>query len=557
LLIPAYRPGPELPALLNALEALKARHPSGATEMFPATVIVDDGSGPEYAPIFEAAAFQDVPAVLLTHTENQGKGAALRTGIAHIVSRYPGCGVVTADADGQHHPEDILHVAARLERDPECLVLGARGFDGAVPERSRLGNRISGLMFQLLVGQKLRDTQTGLRGIPQRLLRQLTAMRSSGYEFEADMLTAAKHLSIPIVEEPIRTIYSPGNPTSHFNPLSDSMRIGFVLARFTMLSLATAMLDNLVFFAGIRAGIGAALAQIVARAIAVVVNYPLARRAVFLSREPHRSTLVRYLALVTASGFVSFQLLALFERRLGLGVLEAKILAESALFLINFLVQRDFVFVGRTHATVKAMATDWDRYYQATPVTARLTRRYTAAVLVWALRRFGGKIERLIEFGGANSCFLTKIEAEIAPREYHVIDTNAYGLSLLRGQGVTPHQQDCRTPSLEIEADAVFSVGLIEHFDTIGTRQAILSHFALLKPGGCAIISFPTPTLLYRAARWLTESLGAWKFPDERPLDRAEVLKAASQFGRLEFEKILWPLVFTQRLMVFRKQPGL
>jgi predicted SAM-dependent methyltransferase len=115
------------------------------------------------------------------------------------------------------------------------------------------------------------------------------------------------------------------------------------------------------------------------------------------------------------------------------------------------------------------------------------------------------------------------------------------------------HHQDCRAVTLDLEADAVFSVGLIEHFDPAGTRQAIGSHFALLKPGGCAVISFPTPTWLYRVARWLTEAVGAWKFPDERPLDRAEVLSAASQFGQVEFEKILWPIVFTQRLMVFRK----
>lgn len=549
MLIPAYRPGPELRALFKALKALDT---SGGREAFRAIVVVDDGSGPGYA-----AVFRDCPAVILRHARNQGKGAALRTGIEHILREFPGCGVVTADADGQHHPEDILCVASRLERDPECLVLGARGFDGAVPRRSRVGNRVSAVIFQLLVGQKLRDTQTGLRGIPQRLLTQLTSIQSSGYEFEADMLTAAKHLSIPIVEEPIRTIYSPGNATSHFNLFADSMRIGFVLARFTMLSLATAVLDNLIFLAGVGAGLPQAQAQIAARAVAVLVNYPLARRAVFLSREPHRSTLVRYLALVFASEFLSFQLLTQLERRFGFTVLQAKMLAESALFLVNFLVQRDFVFLSRRHTHRSGEATDWDRYYQATPFTARLTRLYTAVVLVGALRRFGGKIERLIEFGGANSCFLRRIEADIAPREYHVIDTNAYGLSLLRGRGVTAHQQDCRTATLGIEADAVFSVGLIEHFDASGTREAILSHFALLKPGGCAIISFPTPTLLYRAARWLTESLGAWKFPDERPLDRAEVIQAASQVGRLEFEKLLWPIVFTQRLMVFRKQQSL
>jgi putative flippase GtrA len=536
LLIPAYRPGSELPQLVESL---------AGNGTFTSIVVVDDGSGPEYAPVFAGCR-----ATVVSHAKNLGKGAALRTGILHILAAHPGCSVVTADADGQHHPEDIVRVAERLEREPAYLVLGSRDFEGAVPARSRAGNRIAGNVFRLLVGQKLRDTQTGLRGIPAHMLPQVAAISSTGYEFELDMLTAAKHLSIPITEEPVRTIYAPGNTTSHFNPLADSMRIGFVLTRFSMLSLATAVLDNVVFFAATRAGFMAAAAQLTARACAVMFNYPLARRAVFLSKEPHRSTLVRYLALVTASGFLSFELLRLFESWFGIGVLTAKILAESALFLVNFIVQRDFAFVRRGQGD----ATDWDRYYRTTPFTARLTRRYTAAVLTRALRRFGGKIEKLVEFGGANSCFLETIEDNITPLEYHVIDTNAYGLSLLEGRRVTTHQQDCRTAPPQLDADAVFSVGLIEHFDPAGTRQAIRSHFAPLKPGGCAIISFPTPTPLYRMARWLTEAVGAWKFPDERPLERAEVMAAASELGQVEFETILWPIVFTQRLMVFRKR---
>ena len=39
-------------------------------------------------------------------------------------------GIVTADADGQHHPDDIEQVAAKLGERPEALVLGARAFDG-------------------------------------------------------------------------------------------------------------------------------------------------------------------------------------------------------------------------------------------------------------------------------------------------------------------------------------------------------------------------------------------------------------------------------------------
>ncbi len=536
LLIPAYRPGTVLLELLDAV----------AGGEFESVIVVDDGSGPGYAAIFSR-----LNATILRHESNQGKGAALRTGIAHVLAKHPGCGVVTADADGQHHADDILRVARRLEREPDSLVMGARGFDGAVPGRSRTGNRLSRAVFRLLMGQKLRDTQTGLRGIPSHLLPQLAAMQSTGYEFEIDMLTAAKHLSVSIVEEPIRTIYEPGNRSSHFNPFGDSMRIGFVLARFTLLSLATAILDNVVFSAAIHLGFAAGIAQMAARAIAVLVNYPLARRAVFLSKEPHRSTIFRYLGLVAASGLVSFQLLKALQTHLGLSVFDAKIAAESALFLLNFVIQRDWVFVRRN----RPQATDWDQYYRHPAPTAQVTRRYTSRVLVDALRRFGGNIGSLAEIGGANSCFLDAIQRDIHPREYHVIDTNAYGLSLLRDRNVIPHQESVLALALDLQADAVFSIGLIEHFDRAGTRKAVASHFSLIRPGGCAIISFPTPTLLYRVARWLAEAAGAWKFHDERPLSRDEVLAAAEEFGILEFEKILWPIVFTQCLMVFRKHP--
>jgi SAM-dependent methyltransferase len=115
--------------------------------------------------------------------------------------------------------------------------------------------------------------------------------------------------------------------------------------------------------------------------------------------------------------------------------------------------------------------------------------------------------------------------------------------------------------ALETRADIVFSVGLIEHFDAPRTRQAVLAHFDVLRPGGVAIITFPTPTLLYRIARSLAEALGLWQFPDERPLQPPEVLAAARERGEVLFVKTLWPLILTQTLIVVRNatptQPSL
>ncbi len=332
LLIPAYRPGAELPRLIKSL--------SGPA--FRGVIVVDDGSGPEYAHIFAAC-----DATVLSHARNQGKGAALKTGMTHAASEYPGCGVVTADADGQHLPEDILRVASRLAQSSGSLVLGARRFGEDTPMRSRIGNRMAQLMVQALMGSKITDTQTGLRGIPAKLLGLLTSMRRDGYEFELEMLTAAKHLSLPVVEEPIQAVYAPGNPTSHFRPFQDSLRIGFVLARFSLLSFATAVLDNVVFFAAMQTGLAIPAAQLTARAAAVMFNYPLARRAVFHSGEPHTTTFTRYALLAVASGYASYHLLSFLNSSLGWPVQISKVVAESILFLVNFLIQRDFVFTRK------------------------------------------------------------------------------------------------------------------------------------------------------------------------------------------------------------------
>jgi SAM-dependent methyltransferase len=207
-------------------------------------------------------------------------------------------------------------------------------------------------------------------------------------------------------------------------------------------------------------------------------------------------------------------------------------------------------------------ATDWDSYYCAVPFTARLTRKYTNGVLlrfIRAVARSNGSALRVVELGGANSCFLDTILAAVAPRSYDIVDTNAFGLSLLerrigRSGPVHLHQQSVFDMKVEAEADLVLSVGLVEHFDPPRTRSAVLAHFDILRPGGTAIITFPTPTWLYRATRRLIEAMGMWKFHDERPLIPAEVITTISQTADIIATKTLWPLLLTQYLVVAVKR---
>ncbi len=215
----------------------------------------------------------------------------------------------------------------------------------------------------------------------------------------------------------------------------------------------------------------------------------------------------------------------------------------------------------KSESKKNGLTTDWTEYYRAVPQTAKLTRRYTARALIRAFARAGIDSRdpaRILEIGGANSCFLDRLSTELRPREYHVVDTNAYGLNLLRNHRcfdatVQLHEKSVIGLSMPDLADAVFSVGLIEHFDETGTRRAVQAHFDAVRPGGVVLISFPHPTLLYRATRRLLEILGLWNFPDERPLAREEVLEAIKDHGQIIHEELLWPLMLTQLLIVIRK----
>ncbi len=299
---------------------------------------------PHFQPIFEQAA--QLPGVqVLRHAVNLGKGAALKTGIRHALSEFPGLtGIVTADADGQHHPEDIERVAARLLEHPAALVMGCRRFDGRVPLRSRVGNILTGKLMQMAIGGSLQDTQTGLRGIPAALAGRLLRLEARGYEFELEMLIAAHQEGVPLVEVPIRTIYEPGNRSSHFNPITDSMRIYFVLLRFSSVSLMAALIDNLVFYLVWKRTGRILGAQVAARLVSVVFNYTMVRARVFASKEKHQVLLPKYLLLVVASGTASYLGIQFLTARLAITAMPAKLFVETLLFFVNFAVQRTFIF---------------------------------------------------------------------------------------------------------------------------------------------------------------------------------------------------------------------
>lgn len=339
LLIPAYQPSQALPDLVRGLKENDKRR------VFERVVVVNDGSRPDLEGLFTE--LRQMPRVFVVeHATNLGKGAALKTGFNHILTNWPETtGVVTADADGQHAVEDILAVGEVL-RETGSAVLGVRQFHGDVPLRSRIGNQLTRAVTRFAVGLALEDTQTGLRGWPRALCLASLRIPSNGYEFEMESLVSGQSQGLlrGLRQVPIRTIYQPGNPTSHFNPLLDSMRIYYVFVRYCASSLATMVTDNAFFLLAMTQTQNVAVSQITGRAFGVVVNFSLNKKMVFQSDKPWPRALAAFLALVAAMGVVSYGMIQFLHARLGWSYLACKLSAEGLLFLGNFAVQRELIF---------------------------------------------------------------------------------------------------------------------------------------------------------------------------------------------------------------------
>jgi len=136
-------------------------------------IIINDGATDATAEILK----QHPDLYIRTHTENKGKGIALKTGFGYA-EELGFAYAITIDSDGQHYPDDLdvflTELESRKENDPELLLVGDRnmGQDG-IPGKSSKGNRFSNFWFLVVTGIELHDTQSGYRLYPVKLINSL------------------------------------------------------------------------------------------------------------------------------------------------------------------------------------------------------------------------------------------------------------------------------------------------------------------------------------------------------------------------------------------------
>lgn len=203
-----------------------------ALQQCPDVFVVDDGSTQPVAPLLEG-----LPAKVLRHDVNRGKGMALRTGFA--AAREAGfTHAVTVDADGQHYPEDMPVLIEASVSNPKDLIVGCRSLTADnMPRSNTRANRFSNFWFRLQTGQKLEDTQSGYRIYPLDGLHGLKLL-TSRYEAELELMVFAAWHGVRLKGVPVRVYYAPeGERVTHFRPFADFMRISLLNTFLTIAAL--------------------------------------------------------------------------------------------------------------------------------------------------------------------------------------------------------------------------------------------------------------------------------------------------------------------------------
>ncbi len=333
--IPSYNPDEQL------IEIVKSIRNRDNSKIF----VIDDGSNQESQHIFNELEELDAENIyLFKHATNMGKGAALKTIFNYILVNFPEIeGVVTLDSDGQHSTDDCLSILEEVKKNDRTLVLGYRHFSKEIPLKSYIGNNISRFIYKIILGKSFRDTQTGLRGLSRTFMKDCLTIKSNRFEFETEQLAKAVNNHLNIVEIPIETIYIENNKATSFRPLVDSFKIYFILFRYGLSSIVTAIVDFIVFSISLYFVTTILLANMLARTASIGVQFSLLNVFVFNTKSKI-TNLVLFASYVYIMGIISAYAQISATEILSISPIVAKISIEGILFFVNFAFLRLYIF---------------------------------------------------------------------------------------------------------------------------------------------------------------------------------------------------------------------
>lgn len=191
VIVPAYNEARTIEQVLRRLTELD----------FDAEIlVVDDGSIDETVEIVSGLESEIAGLRLIVHERNQGKGAAVRTGINASTGDF----VMIQDADLEYDPSDIPKLLAPLFDGVADVVYGTR-FRGGETQRAHLfwhyaGNRFLSLLTNILYNTTISDMEVGYKAFDGKLIRSIKLV-SNDFAFEPEVTAKVlRHKNIRLFE---------------------------------------------------------------------------------------------------------------------------------------------------------------------------------------------------------------------------------------------------------------------------------------------------------------------------------------------------------------------
>ena len=208
IVIPAKNESASLAAVLQDIESHV--HPFEV-------IVVNDGSTDATADIARGCG-----ARVVSHPYSMGNGAAIKSGIRAA----RGDVVVFMDADGQHRPEDIPVLLAKLESGYD-MVVGSRNSKGQASVGRLAANTLYNRLASWMTGQTVEDLTSGFRAVKCELLGEFIHLLPNGFSYPTTLTMAFFRAGYAVSYEPITVVQRIGK--SHIQPLRDGLRFLLII----------------------------------------------------------------------------------------------------------------------------------------------------------------------------------------------------------------------------------------------------------------------------------------------------------------------------------------
>lgn len=190
IIIPCYNERSTIEAVIDAVRAA----PGGEKEI----IVVDDCSRDGSGELLEGPLRAKVDRVL-RHPVNRGKGAALRTGIAHATGDI----VIIQDADLEYDPQQYPLLIEPILQDKADVVYGSR-FLGGGPHRvlyfwHRVGNGLLTLVSNMFTNLNLTDMETCYKVFRREIIQSIR-IEEDRFGFEPEITAKIAKLRCRIFE---------------------------------------------------------------------------------------------------------------------------------------------------------------------------------------------------------------------------------------------------------------------------------------------------------------------------------------------------------------------